>query len=149
MTLGPLIETGGYALGMFFALSGYLIARPFVFAFVHGQRLPRIWSYARNRILRIVPAFWAVLTVLLLIYGTKGATAGEVVSVYGFWEFANADVLPTPHRPGLEHQGGGSVLRARPGDSISADLGDNHRFVLGREPEPRSSWRCHSLLPGR
>ena len=88
-TIGPLIETGGYALGLFFALSGYLIARPFVFAVVRGEPLPRISSYARNRVLRIVPAFWVVFTLLLIVYGTKGASPWEIFSVYSFVEYAN------------------------------------------------------------
>jgi peptidoglycan/LPS O-acetylase OafA/YrhL len=88
-TIGPLIETGGYALGLFFALSGYLISRPFIFAFVRQEPLPRLSSFARNRVLRIVPAFWAVFTVLLIIYGTNGASLGEIASVYGFVEAPN------------------------------------------------------------
>ena len=87
--VGPLIEAGGYALGLFFALSGYLIARPFVFAVVHGTPLPRISSFARNRVLRILPAFWVVFTVVLLLYGTKGASASDIASVYSFVEYAN------------------------------------------------------------
>ena len=82
--VGTLIETGGFALSLFFALSGYLIARPFVFAMVTGSRLPRISSYARNRVLRIVPTYWAVLTVVLLVYGTKGASTTQIFSTYGF-----------------------------------------------------------------
>jgi peptidoglycan/LPS O-acetylase OafA/YrhL len=84
--IGTLIETGGYALALFFALSGYLISRPFVFAVVRGEALPRLSSFARNRVLRIVPAFWVVFTLLLLIYGTKGASTGQIFSTYTFVE---------------------------------------------------------------
>ena len=84
--IGTFIETGGYALAVFFALSGYLISRPFVFAVVRGQPLPRLSSFARNRVLRIVPAFWVVFTLILLIYGTRGASAGQIVSSYTFVE---------------------------------------------------------------
>jgi peptidoglycan/LPS O-acetylase OafA/YrhL len=76
--------TGGFSLALFFSLSGYLIARPFVFAVVSGSRLPRISSYARNRVLRIVPAYWFVFTVVLLVYGTKGVSQTQIVSTYGF-----------------------------------------------------------------
>ena len=84
--IGTLIETCGYALPLFFAFSGYLISRPFVFAVVRGETLPRISSFARNRVLRIVPAFWAVFTLLLVIYGTRGASAGQILSAYTFVE---------------------------------------------------------------
>ena len=82
--VGTLISTGGFALSLFFALSGYLIARPFVFAVVSGSKSPRISSYARNRVLRIVPTYWAVLTVVLLVYGTNGASTTQIFSTYGF-----------------------------------------------------------------
>ena len=91
--IGTLIETGGYALAVFFALSGYLISRPFVFAVVRGQPLPRLSSFARNRFLRIVPAFWVVFTVLLIIYGTKGASTRQIFSAYAFVEGWNDNPL--------------------------------------------------------
>ena len=34
--------------------------------------------------LRIVPAYWFVLTVVLLVYGTKGVSTPRLVSTYGF-----------------------------------------------------------------
>jgi peptidoglycan/LPS O-acetylase OafA/YrhL len=88
-TIGPLIETGGLLLGVFFVLSGYLIGRPFVFAVVRGEPLPRLSSFARNRFLRIVPAFWFVFTVLVIVYGTRGASAWEILSAYSFVEYVN------------------------------------------------------------
>ena len=71
-------------MNVFFVLSGYLIARPFVQAYVDGDGVPRVGRYLRNRALRIVPAYWAVLTVLLLIYGTVGSGFWGVVGTYAF-----------------------------------------------------------------
>ena len=88
-TIGPLIQTGGLALVLFFAFSGYLIGRPFVFAVVRGEPMPRLSSYARNRFLRIVPAFWFVFTVLVIVYGTRGASVWEILSAYSFVEYVN------------------------------------------------------------
>jgi peptidoglycan/LPS O-acetylase OafA/YrhL len=86
--LAPAIEaaTGHLDLGLyiFFVLSGYLIARPFVRAFVAGDPAPAVVPYARNRLLRILPAFWLVLTVLLVLNGTLGAPAREVLGTYAF-----------------------------------------------------------------
>ncbi len=63
------------ALATFFVLSGYLIARPFLRAFVLGTRRPSVRRYFRNRVLRIVPIFFVVATVTLLIFGLDGAIA--------------------------------------------------------------------------
>ena len=74
---------------VFFVLSGYLIARPYIRAYVAGHPAPDWRRYARNRMLRIVPAFWAVYTVMLLAHGTAGDSAGQILAVYGFaqlWE---------------------------------------------------------------
>src|SRR2546423_1616625 len=48
-----------FSLGLyiFFVLSGYLIARPFVRAFVASESMPDVGRYLRNRALRVVPAF--------------------------------------------------------------------------------------------
>jgi peptidoglycan/LPS O-acetylase OafA/YrhL len=60
-------------LGLFFALSGYLITRPFVRSFILGTARPAIGRYARNRALRIVPAFYVVAVIVLLRFGLDGA----------------------------------------------------------------------------
>lgn len=77
---------GSFHLGLFifFALSGYLISAPFVRSFVSGEQLPIIGAYARRRALRIVPAFWAILTIQLLAGGFFGAPLGQVALVYAF-----------------------------------------------------------------
>jgi peptidoglycan/LPS O-acetylase OafA/YrhL len=67
----------------FFALSGYLIARPFLAAVVvDGARRPSVAKYARNRVLRIVPGYWAILTLTLLIVGLEGDKPLRVALFY-------------------------------------------------------------------
>jgi peptidoglycan/LPS O-acetylase OafA/YrhL len=61
------------ALATFFVLSGYLIARPFLRSFVLGTKRPSARRFARNRVLRIVPAFYLVAAVILLRFGLDGA----------------------------------------------------------------------------
>ncbi|MDP9325079.1 MAG: acyltransferase family protein, partial [Candidatus Dormibacteraeota bacterium] len=51
---------------LFFVLSGYLIARPFIRAFLVGEKSPNLSPYLRNRFLRIVPIFWAIFALLYL-----------------------------------------------------------------------------------
>jgi peptidoglycan/LPS O-acetylase OafA/YrhL len=46
---------------LFFALSGFLLYLPFVAAVVQRTEYPNIRTYLRNRLLRIVPAYWVIL----------------------------------------------------------------------------------------
>ena len=66
-----------WGVSVFFVLSGYLIARPFVRAIVEGEPLPRVRNYLVNRALRILPAYWVVLTAMLLIYGAARVLAAR------------------------------------------------------------------------
>ncbi len=67
--IGPL----DLGLGLFFALSGYLITRPFLRSFILATKRPDIRRFARNRVLRIVPAFYVVAAIVLLRFGLDGA----------------------------------------------------------------------------
>ena len=77
---------------LFFALSGFLIARPFVEALVLGRPRPAIGSYLRNRALRLFPAAWLLIAVVYLRHGTRGGDAGEVLSTLTLTE--SYDVHP-------------------------------------------------------
>jgi peptidoglycan/LPS O-acetylase OafA/YrhL len=54
-------------LTLFFALSGFLLYRPFATALLSGAARPRIATYARNRALRILPAYWVILVLVQII----------------------------------------------------------------------------------
>src|SRR3954447_10182086 len=60
-------------LGLFFALSGYLITRPFLRSFILDTKRPDVRRFARNRVLRIVPAFYVMAAIVLLRFGLDGA----------------------------------------------------------------------------
>lgn len=63
---GPLDKVGAIGdmgVGLFFVLSGFLIYRPFAVAGIDGVAPQRARSFLWRRLLRIVPAFWLVLTV--------------------------------------------------------------------------------------
>ncbi|HEY1538852.1 MAG TPA: acyltransferase [Solirubrobacteraceae bacterium] len=68
----PILGHIDLGLAAFFALSGYLIARPFARAYVLGTRTPRLRSYVRNRVLRVVPAFYLFTVLVLLRFGLDG-----------------------------------------------------------------------------
>ena len=69
----PILGHIDLALSAFFVLSGYLIARPFTRAYVAGTRRPRLRSYVRNRVLRVVPAFYFFTILVLLRFGLDGS----------------------------------------------------------------------------
>lgn len=52
---------------LFFALSGFLLYRPIAAAILRGTPLPSVRGYLRNRALRILPAYWAVLVVAAIV----------------------------------------------------------------------------------
>jgi peptidoglycan/LPS O-acetylase OafA/YrhL len=79
-----LLQNLDVGLYLFFVLSGYLIAGPFVRSYVAGTAGPRWRGYARNRILRIVPAFWFVYALVLIVYGTSHDSPGQILSVFFF-----------------------------------------------------------------
>jgi peptidoglycan/LPS O-acetylase OafA/YrhL len=67
-SLGPLrnhLADLAYGVTLFFTLSGFLLYRPFVGALL-GAR-PNFGRYLRNRALRILPAYWAILLLCALV----------------------------------------------------------------------------------
>lgn len=67
---------------LFFALSGYVISRPFVEALVGERPLPALVPYALRRALRIYPLYWIALSVLIAIAGAGGAGAAVLLAHY-------------------------------------------------------------------
>src|SRR5438105_7314723 len=55
---GAVLASLDLGLYLFFVLSGYLLARPFLRAYILGTTMPGIGRYFRNRALRLVPAYW-------------------------------------------------------------------------------------------
>ena len=63
---------GASGVFLFFALSGYLISKPFVRSLVAGEPLPSTVGYAIRRAARIYPLYWVVLTAAILVNGGFG-----------------------------------------------------------------------------
>jgi peptidoglycan/LPS O-acetylase OafA/YrhL len=59
---------------VFFALSGYLITRPYVRALLAGDALPDLRAFLVRRAARILPAYWLALLALDLV--SRPATGG-------------------------------------------------------------------------
>ena len=84
---GPLRGLGshlGIGVPIFFAISGFVLYRPFAAACVGLRPWPKLGRYARRRVLRIVPAYWAALTLLGLLVGLPGVFSGDWWRYYGF-----------------------------------------------------------------
>ena len=67
----------------FFLLSAFLLYRPFVAARVEGRDYGSLRTYARRRFIRIMPAYWAVLTISAVVPGMAGAFSGNWWVYYG------------------------------------------------------------------
>ena len=87
-------------LTFFFVTSGFVLYRPYVAGRLGVGRAPRLSSYARNRFLRIVPAYWLAMTALALTTGLGGFWTDHTWSYYLFvqevdrgWAFGG--ILPT------------------------------------------------------
>jgi peptidoglycan/LPS O-acetylase OafA/YrhL len=67
---------------VFFAISGFVLYRPFV-AQRHGAPSRSLGAYARNRFLRIAPAYWVAITLAAIWPGLAGVFTGDWWWYYG------------------------------------------------------------------
>ncbi|WP_205698750.1 acyltransferase [Conexibacter sp. SYSU D00693] len=77
---GSVMNLFDLSLYVFFVLSGFLIARPWVAAFVRGERRPSTRRYLTARALRIFPAFWAIFALFALVNSTYGDSFDQILS---------------------------------------------------------------------
>jgi peptidoglycan/LPS O-acetylase OafA/YrhL len=76
---------------LFFVISGFLLYRPFLAARFEGRPAPRVGAYARRRLLRIVPAYWAALTILAATVHLTGVFGPHWWAYYGFLQIYSND----------------------------------------------------------
>ncbi len=113
----PILGHLDLGLAAFFALSGYLIARPFARAYVIGTRRPRLRSYVRNRVLRVLPAFYLFTVLVLLRFGVDGTLESGSPYESTAWQVLGQFLL-------VQGQTGGvAVLPIGPAWSIGAEVG--------------------------
>ncbi|TDQ52005.1 acyltransferase family protein [Actinorugispora endophytica] len=65
---GALLSGGEMAVPLFFALSGLLLYRPWARAALDGTRGPSVRRYLWRRGVRVLPAYWLVAVVALLLW---------------------------------------------------------------------------------
>jgi peptidoglycan/LPS O-acetylase OafA/YrhL len=82
-------------IAIFFVLSGFLLYRPFVARRLDGRSGLDVRAYLRNRALRIYPAYWLALTVLVVALDTRGRdeiqSLWDLVMYYGLLQSYSAD----------------------------------------------------------
>lgn len=81
-----LANTLGVGVQVFFALSGFLLVRPYLAAHARGEAGPGTLTFWRRRVLRIVPAYWVALTVTAIAVPSAavGAFSDRWWLFYGF-----------------------------------------------------------------
>jgi peptidoglycan/LPS O-acetylase OafA/YrhL len=90
----PFLSRLDVGVAVFFALSGFLLYRPYVRARLIGGPAPRVAAYGWRRLLRIVPAYWVALTVLAVAVPLEGVfEPGHAVVYYGFLQIYGDLVL--------------------------------------------------------
>jgi peptidoglycan/LPS O-acetylase OafA/YrhL len=78
---------------VFYAISGFLLYRPFVLAHSGGRAAPRPLVFARRRLLRILPAYWVALTVLSIWPGIEGPFTSHWWQYYFFAQVYSVNTL--------------------------------------------------------
>ena len=83
---------GREGVAIFFLISGFLLYRPFLVARRGGAPL-RVLGYARRRFLRIVPAYWAALSIFLAAGFVSGVTAHNWWIFYAFGQVYSSTLI--------------------------------------------------------
>ena len=91
---GKLVLHLNVGVTIFFLISGFLLYRPFIAHRTGGAGAPAVTDYARRRLLRILPAYWLVLVVLIVLPGFTG-----VPGTGGIQQFALLHTLPIGDAP--------------------------------------------------
>jgi peptidoglycan/LPS O-acetylase OafA/YrhL len=69
---GRLLAHTNIGVTIFFLVSGFLLYRPFIAHRGGGAEPPAVAAYAKRRFLRIYPAYWLILTILVVVPGLPG-----------------------------------------------------------------------------
>jgi peptidoglycan/LPS O-acetylase OafA/YrhL len=92
--LAPFYARLDVGVDIFFAISAFLLYRPFVAAHLEDEPAPRVRAFAWRRVLRIVPPFWLMLAVVGLWIGAPDVfKPSHLPFYYGFAQIYNVHTL--------------------------------------------------------
>jgi peptidoglycan/LPS O-acetylase OafA/YrhL len=92
---GAVLARMDFGVALFFVLSGFLLGRPFLLRGARGLRAPALTSYFWKRALRILPLYWLVVLVTMLVEpGNDYVTPGMWVRNFTLTQLYHADLLP-------------------------------------------------------
>lgn len=106
----PLLQRCDIGVGIFFILSGLLLSMPFWRALLDGRPAPQTGPYLWRRACRIVPAYYAVLTVVYLLHESTYTFYGmmefllHATFLHNFADSTYNGVLPVLWTIGIEFQ---------------------------------------------
>jgi peptidoglycan/LPS O-acetylase OafA/YrhL len=85
--LQPWLSQMNVGVPVFFVISGFLLYRPFAASRIAGEGAPALVPYGIRRALRIVPAYWVALPLVVLILGTGGEVFGSLLDAVRYFAF--------------------------------------------------------------
>ena len=80
------------SLPVLFALSGMLLYRPFALAALAGARSPNLRSYFWRRAIRIFPAYWLLVAIMLPVFNSN--------AIHGFWFLVRVETMQHVYKMG-------------------------------------------------
>lgn len=89
---GRFVDTFFLFFYSFFALSAFLLYRPFVVDRARGRK-SRFGAYFKRRVLRIIPGYWFALTALAIWPGITGVFTGDWYVYYFFLQSYSPDTF--------------------------------------------------------
>lgn len=90
---GVILEQLDIGVAVFFVLSGFLLGAPFVQRILDDRPIDGIGRFWLRRAARIYPAYWLVLTVMVVFLGTSIDSLYQFVAYYGLIQIYDADLF--------------------------------------------------------
>jgi peptidoglycan/LPS O-acetylase OafA/YrhL len=81
--VGDIVRRFDLSLAFFFVLSAFLLFRPYAVAQLSGRQPMPIRKFYRHRVLRIFPGYWFALLALVVVFGMRFESFGDVLT-YAF-----------------------------------------------------------------
>jgi peptidoglycan/LPS O-acetylase OafA/YrhL len=84
-SIGAYFDHMDIGVAIFFLISGFLLYRPFVWSHLAGDPSPGLGRYFRHRALRIFPAYWVALTVIVVVFGAAALQIRNVWDAFVYY----------------------------------------------------------------